>query len=190
MGFLGNVIKGAATTAAIRAGTSIGTNLAKNYFTGNMKMPDLNLGSAAGAISLPFGLDAYIAKPVRDAASKLNIQMPSSINGVSLPSLPDFSSVSGEVEGMLSNMNFSPEKLGLRSVSEILANPDINAMKEVQWASPVNLNDMPDVNKLMDGIDLTNLGINVNSLDSIESTINTVKSNPSLSSISKITGLF
>lgn len=157
--------KGAVRAIAVRAGTKIGSAAYGAYKSGNFKLPDVNMPNVlenlgvkldTGAeLKLPGGLEGYVSKPARDAISKIGL--PTEINGVPLPGLPDYSSVAPQVENMFKSVGISTDKLGIRSVDEILKNTDLLKMEiNVPAAARViNADNVPDINKMYDGFDVS-----------------------------------
>ncbi len=65
--------------------------------------------------------------------------------------------MSSKVDEYLSGFGFDAEKLGIRSVSDILKEPDLSALKDVNWASPVTIDTIPDLTKSMDAFDINSV---------------------------------
>lgn len=166
---IGKAIGRSVISSAVDIGTSTVINKA---MSSGFKAPKVDIKMDSGGLKLPYGLDSYISKPVKDVANKLNLSVPTEINGVKLPSMPDLTQVSGKVEGALSSMGLSTKLLGIRDINDILSNPDIVALKNVDFASPINLNNMPDVNTLMNKVDISVIENSVNKVPDIESILN------------------
>jgi hypothetical protein len=88
------------------------------------------------------------------AASLTGVKLPSEIGGVPLPTLPDLSSMTSKVDEQLASLGISTKDLGIRDVSDILKEPNIDSLKNVQFESPVDLNNMPDITKSLDGFQI------------------------------------
>lgn len=158
-------------TSILKAGANNAMNTVKSYdYKGHINsalsmagvdMPKLEVPDAVknwnfnidpSIIKLPTGVDNYISPVASTLLSHVNL--PSELGSIPLPSLPDYSSVTSQVEGYLSGMGFSTSALGIRSIEDILKEPDITSLKAVQFASPVDLNNMPDITTIMDDVDI------------------------------------
>lgn len=105
------------------------------------------------AIKLPAGIENYLSPVTTGLLS--GVKLPSEINGVQIPQLPDLSSVSTDLDSMLSGIGFDTNKLGIRSVDDILKEPDLSALKSVQFELPIDLNNMPDLTASLDDFDMS-----------------------------------
>ena len=165
MGKITSIIRGGMRAVDIGRTVSSGLN-AVGYDVPKLDVPEglksYKPNFNAESIKLPAGVDSYISPVVSKAIS--GFSLPTSIGGVSLPKMPDLSSVASEVDHKLSSLGFDTSKLGIRSVNDILANPDLSALKNVEFASPVDLNNMPDLSKAMDGFDLSEAQSQVDSI--------------------------
>jgi hypothetical protein len=162
MGFLKSTIKSGANNAINQIkNVDMGTKLNSALGSMGLEMPKLDVPDVAknmklnidpSAIKMPAGMDSYIS-PI---ASKLmsGVKLPSEIGGVPLPQMPDLSSVSSEVDGYLSGMGLDTNKLGIRSVGEILKTPNLSELKQVQFESPVDMNNLPDLTSSLDDFSL------------------------------------
>ena len=162
MGFLKSTIKSGAYNAINQIkSVDMGSKLNSALGSMGLEMPKLEMPEAAknmkldldpSALKMPAGMDSYIS-PI---ASKLmsGVKLPSEIGGVPLPQMPDLSSVSSEVDGYLSGMGLDTNKLGIRSVGEILKAPNLSELKSVQFESPVDMNNLPDLTTSLDGFDM------------------------------------
>lgn len=104
-------------------------------------------------IKLPAGVENYLSPVTTSLLS--GVKLPSEINGVQIPQLPDLSSVSTDIDSMLSGIGFDTNKLGIRSVDDILKEPDLSALKSVQFESPIDLNNIPDVTTSLDDFNIS-----------------------------------
>lgn len=102
-------------------------------------------------LKLPAGIDSGLSPIAAKLAS--GIKLPSEIGGVPLPELPDLSSVTSEVNSFISGMGIDTNKLGIRSVDEILKEPDLSALKAVQFETP-KVADIPDLTASMEGLNI------------------------------------
>lgn len=118
-------------------------------------MKNMKLNIDPSVLKMPAGIDNYISPVTKAISNAAGVKLPSEINGVPLPQLPDLFSVSSELESHLSGLGFDADKLGIRNISDILKEPDLSALKKVQFASPVDLNNMPDLTESFDGFDLS-----------------------------------
>ena len=135
-----------------------------------MKMPDatkdwkLNLDPSV--IKPPAGMTNYFSPIAQKLASLSGVKLPSEIGGVPLPTLPDLSSVSSKVDEFLSGFGFNTEKLGIRSVDDILKEPDLKSISNVPSLNTVDPNNMPDITTAMDGFDIDGIQKEVNDMTS------------------------
>lgn len=162
MGYIQNVIKnGAANSIARFKNYDVAGKMNSALDSFGIEMPKLSMPEAAkemkldldpSVIKMPAGVDNYIS-PI---AAKLTsgVKLPSELGGIPLPQMPDLSSVSSEVDGYLSGMGLDTNKLGIRSVSDILKEPDLSSLKQVQFESPVDLDNMPDITKSLDDFNM------------------------------------
>lgn len=172
-------------TSLLKAGATSSLNRIKNYDvagkatkqldTLNIDLPDLGIAEATkdwkldidpSVVKLPAGVSSYISPLAKQFAAGTGLKLPSEINGVKLPEMPDLSSVTSKVDEFISGMGIDTEKLGIRSVSDILAEPDLSALKSVEFSQPVDLNNMPDLTTVMDGFELGGLQSDIDSLTS------------------------
>lgn len=170
-------------TKLVRTGAGIAMNNFKSYdvegqvnsalkLTGtNLQLPKVEMPEAAknfkmnidpSVIKLPAGVDSYISPLASGILS--NLKLPSELGNIPLPTMPDLSSVTSKVDEYLSGFGFSTEKLGIRSVSDILKEPDISSLKNVEWASPVTIDNIPDLTKSMDAFDIDSLQSQINGI--------------------------
>lgn len=133
-----------------------------------IEMPNLEnnmkLNIDPSAVKLPAGVTNYISPLTSKLTEITNVKLPSEINGVSLPTLPDLSSVSSEVDNALSKFGFDTDKLGIRSVGDILKEPDLSSLKNVQFEQPVDLNNLPDITSSLDDFDMSDTQSQIDSL--------------------------
>ena len=133
-----------------------------------MDVPKLNNMKFENNIKLPAGVDSYISPIASTALSK--VSLPAGLGSIPIPQMPDLSSVSADVDNFVSGMGINTKDLGIRSVSDILKEPDLSALKSVQFESPVDVNNLPDLSHALDGFELPNidelksLGVNINSI--------------------------
>lgn len=161
-------------TKLFKAGVTNSLNQFKNVDVGgkissavnssgiDFKMPDVagatkdwKLNVDTSTLKLPAGVSNYISPLASKAMEK--VKLPTSISGLpipQLPTLPDLSSVTSQVEDALGSVNFNTEKLGIRSVSDILKAPDISSLYGGGTQSPVDLNNMPDLTKALEGFNV------------------------------------
>lgn len=126
------------------------------------------------SIKLPAGVDSYLSPVASGLLS--GVKLPAEIGGVKLPELPDLSSVSSKVDDYLSGMGLDTEKLGIRSVDEILKTPDLSALKGVGTVSTPDLStamQMPDLSSAMEGFDISSIQ---SQIDEITSTMPSMES--------------
>lgn len=135
----------------------------------SFKMPekakDMRINLDPSVLKLPGGVDNYISPLASAALSKVSI--PSSIGGVNLPqlpSMPDLSSVTNQVENGLGKFGFDTDKLGIRGISDILAAPDLKSLKGVVNFTPVDLENMPDLTKSLDGFNVDSIQNEIDNL--------------------------
>lgn len=103
-------------------------------------------------LKLPAGIDSGLSPIAAKLAS--GIKLPSEVGGVPLPELPDLSSVTSEVNSFISGMGIDTNKLGIRSVDEILKTPDFSALKSVQSAAPPTITELPDLTSSMEDFNI------------------------------------
>ena len=103
-------------------------------------------------IKPPAGMTDYFSPIAKKLTSLTGFKLPSEIGGVPLPTLPDLSSVSSKVDEYLSSFGLDTKKLGLGSVDDILKEPDLKSIAKVPTYGGVDMNNLPDVNSAMDGI--------------------------------------
>ena len=106
-------------------------------------------------IKLPAGVESYISPLASGLLS--NAKLPSEFGGIQLPQLPDLSSVSSDINGYLSGIGLDTNQLGIRNIDDILKEPDLSSLKDVQFESPVDLDNMPDLTKSLDDFDMSGL---------------------------------
>ena len=99
-------------------------------------------------LKLPAGLGTYLS-PIESTILN-NVKLPAEIGGVKLPELPDLSSVTSKVDEYLSGMGFDTEKLGIRSVEDILKTPDLSALNGGSLANLTNITSLPDITNSFD----------------------------------------
>lgn len=135
-------------------------------FLPKVEVPDAlkgaNLKFNTNAIKLPAGVDSYISPILSGFLS--NVNFPTEVNGVPIPKLPDFSSVSSDVSKHLSGIGFDTDKLGIRSIDEILQNPDISSLKSVQFESPIDPSKIPSLSDPMSGFDISSIQKEIDSV--------------------------
>ncbi|MBO7452218.1 MAG: hypothetical protein J6U54_17970 [Clostridiales bacterium] len=158
-------VKSAAISSAMNSNlASQGIDKVRSMVAGQAQVPKINVGD----IKMPAGVDKYISPVADKVASHINI--PTSFNGVSLPKipeLPDLSSVSSEVGSKLSSIGLDTDKLGIRSVDDILKNPDISALKASDLGhTPKVIDDFGDVTKAMDQFDINAVQDQINGMTS------------------------
>lgn len=130
----------------------------------NMKMPDkVELPDALKNFKPNFGVNDLKIPPMLSGglspiASKLmsGVKLPSEIGGVSLPELPDLSSVTSEINGFMSSIGIDTNKLGIRSVEDILKTPEI-AFDLNSVALTPTIPELPDFSSSLDGFDIGEL---------------------------------
>lgn len=143
--------------------------------TSRLDPPELNKLQFKGNLKLPNGVDSYISPIAAQALSHVGIpsQLASELNlgSITMPELPDISSVTADIESLAASMNFDTDKLGIRSVSEILEQPDLSALKNVSFEDPVDIDHLPDLSHALDGLDMSfsmdelkNLGVPIGSI--------------------------
>ena len=123
-----------------------------------IEMPEaaknMKLDIDPSVVKLPAGVTNYMSPLSSFAASLTGVKLPSEIGGVPLPTLPDLSSMTSKVDEQLASLGISTKDLGIRDVSDILKEPNIDSLKNVQFESPVDLNNMPDITKSLDGFQI------------------------------------
>lgn len=171
MGYVTDMLKGGVNSAKNQIKSyDIGGHIKSGIESAGIQTPEMPTRlkewkapkMETGRIKLPAGVDTYIPAAFADKMPRLDI--PSEINGVQLPQLPDLSSVSSELDKNLLGIGFDTNKLGIRSVDEILKEPDLTSLKSVQFESPVDLNNMPDLTTSMDEFDIDELTSKFDSL--------------------------
>ena len=171
MGVLKSIAIGGAKTA-LRSAASAGTNYAiDSALSGNLKMPDVKMPDIAGKLnikidksnlSLPSGVENYLSPPIKDAISKVGL--PSSINGVSLPSFPDLTSVIPKIESAISSIGLTPEALGISDITNLLKGNSITAL--MGGKMPSMSFDVPDVNSVINDVDISSFESSISSYES------------------------
>lgn len=177
MGYIQNVIKGGVNSSIqsiknanimghINSGvSSLGDSLgipkteipdAIKNFKPNYAITDLNLPVA--------NISSYISPVASGILS--GIELPSELGGIPLPEMPDLSSVTEEVNGYISGFGIDTNALGIRSVSDILKNPDLTELKDVTFEDPVDLDNMPDLTKSLDAFNISEAQKDIDSLTS------------------------
>lgn len=176
MGTITSLLKGGATSAMNQFKNSVSVDKINSQLSAagsglqipKVDMPEsvknLKLNIDPSVLQLPAGIDSYISPLASAAISASGLKLPSEINGVKLPQMPDLSSVSSEVNNALSGLGLDTNKLGIRSVDDILATPDLSSLKNVNFASPVDLNSMPDLTTAMDSVDIDGIQGEINNL--------------------------
>ncbi len=178
MSYVKDILKGGAASALNQIKSyDIGGALKNSLSSAgiNVDMPKLNLDTTKidgkkidlSKIQLPGGAENYISPITSKALSVVSV--PSSINGVpipELPKLPDLSSVSSQVDGYLLSHGLDTEKLGIRSVDDILETPDLASLKSVQWDSPATF-DLLDLDSAIDKFDMAEAQKKIDSLSSL-----------------------
>lgn len=154
-----SVIKGGVGSTLNQIKSSVNPGKVTSEITNSLgiEMPNvsskLNVKFSDDAFKLPAGMDTYLPAGLSGLTS--NLKMPTEIAGIQLPELPDLSSVTSEVDTALTGIGFDTEKLGIRNIDDILKSPDLASLKNVQFETPVDLNNMPDLAHAMDGFDLS-----------------------------------
>lgn len=149
---------------------SIGIEVPKFEMPDAAKNMKLNLDPSI--IKLPAGIDSYIS-PLASKAME-GVKLPSEFNGIPIPEMPDLSSVSSEVNNYMSGIGLDTDKLGIRNVGDILKEPDLSSLKSVQFESPVDLNNLPDLSTVMDDFDLSEAQKQINDITSKSSIIDNI----------------
>lgn len=116
-----------------------------------VKLGDTTLNS----LKLPAGVTNYIPKVAMDYLG--DIRLPSEIGGIPLPKLPDLSSVTSEIQGLLSGVGIDTNKLGIRDVSSILKEPNLSSLKDVNVPTISADGTIEDAIKAMDGFSVPGL---------------------------------
>ena len=177
MGKITNFLKGGATdmvnqVKSIDVSSQINSAISSTNLT-SFKMPDIDtseltknikFGTKLSDVKLPGGMTNYISPVVTKMFG--NVKLPSEIGGISLPKLPDLSSVIPEVESFLSGIGFDTKALGIRSISDILKEPDLSSLKNVQFDSRIDMNNLPDMSKALDGFNIDSLQSDIDTLTS------------------------
>lgn len=112
------------------------------------------------------GMDTFLS-PVTSMLAK-GIDIPTEIGGVklpTLPTLPDLSSATDGINEIMSSMNIDTNKLGIRSVSDILKAPDLTSLADVEFDYPVDLNNMPDLTKSLGDFDVDGVKDSFNTIE-------------------------
>ena len=174
MGSITNILKGQANNAISQLkGMNIENEINSRIKSANLdfelpklEVPDSlkNVKLDVSSFKLPAGVDSYISPVVSQLLS--GIKLPSEIGGLSLPQLPDLSSVSSKVDDFLSGFGFDTNKLGIRDIEDILQEPDLSALKNVTFESPIDLNNMPDLTQSLDDFDLSGLQSEIDGMTS------------------------
>ncbi len=150
-------------------------NTAINNAGIDMQLPKVDLSEATkdwefkfdpGIVKLPAGIDNYISPLAKQGLSA--IKLPSELGNIPLPTMPDLSSVSSKIDESLAGLGIDTQKLGIRSVNDILKEPDLSALKKVDFAQPVDLDNMPDLTKSLDGFDIGGLQSQIDGLMSTD----------------------
>ncbi len=163
-------------TSLMKAGSSSMMGQLKNYnvngyissalkdATSDLDLPKINVPDTVkglkfnidpSIVKLPAGVDTYMSPVLSGILS--HVKLPAELGNIPLPTMPDLSSVSSKVDEYLSGFGLDTEKLGIRSVSDILKEPDLSALKDVNWASPVTIDTIPDLTKSMDAFDINSV---------------------------------
>lgn len=169
----------------IKTGANQSLNRLKNYDVGGkmtsaiesagfdipkVEMPDqvkeMKLNIDPSIIKPPAGMTNYISPLLEKGLSLTGVKLPSEIGGVELPTLPDLSSVSSKVDEYVSGLGIDTEALGIRNVSDILKEPDLKSITKVPSTSPVDYNNLPDINSAMDGFNMDSIQSEIDSLTS------------------------
>lgn len=138
----------------------------------NIQMPKFQMPEAAkqlkldidpSIMKLPAGVTNRISPVAMQAASLAGVKLPSEIGGVSLPQMPDLSSMTSKVEESLSGIGFDTDKLGIRSISDILKEPDLSSLANVKFETPPKV-DIPDVTKAFDSFDMSGIQGDIDSM--------------------------
>lgn len=156
MGIAGKIASFGVQTAISKAVDTGTSYLANKAISGELKMPSaatnalnkLGVGFEGGELKLPYGLNSYIAKPVADMLSSVGAKIPTSINGVPLPALPDISQAAGPITSALSSVGLDTDILGMRSISDILDYPDLTAVINGKLPTSATVA-TPDINSIM-----------------------------------------
>ena len=178
MGYVKDILKGGAASALNQIKSyDIGGTLKSGLSSAGLdvNMPKLNLDTTKidgkkidlSKIRLPGGATNYISPILSKTVPEFSV--PSSINGVpipELPKLPDLSSVSSQVDGYLSTHGFDTEKLGIRSVDDILEVPDLASLKGVQWDDPATF-EIPDLDSALNNFDMEEAQKKIDNLSSL-----------------------
>lgn len=176
MGTITSLLKGGATSAMNQIKNSVSVDKINSQLSAagsSLQIPKVDMPESVknvklnidpSILQLPAGIDNYISPLASAAINASGFKLPSEINGVKLPQMPDLSSVSSEVDNVLSGIGLDTNKLGIRSVDDILETPDLSALKSVDFASPVDLNNMPDLTKVMDGVNIDGIQGEINNL--------------------------
>lgn len=169
----------------LKTGASQSLNQIKNYDIGkdlksaqsmvgldNVQLPKFEMPEAAkqmkldvdpSIMKLPAGVTNRISPVAMKAASLAGVKLPSEIGGVPLPQMPDLSSMSSKVEESLSGFGFDTGKLGIRSVSDILKEPDLSSLANVKFETPPKV-DMPDITSAFDSFSMDGIQSEIDSM--------------------------
>lgn len=153
--------------------SALGTTNITNFKMPNLDTSELTKGmkfdTKLSDVKLPGGMTNYLPPVVSKIFGE--VKLPSEIGGVPLPQLPDLSSVTDEVESFLSGIGFNTNTLGIRSITDILKEPDLSSLKNVQFDTRSNtdvnvssLDDIPDISSLLNGFDVSGLQGDINQL--------------------------
>ena len=115
-------------------------------------------------IKLPAGVNSYISPLAQGLLS--NIKLPEGIGGLSLPQLPDLSSVTSKIEESMSSMGLDTSKIGMNSVEDILKEPDLSSLYSVPSTLTFDVNNMPDPNSIMSEFDISGTQAQINEMSS------------------------
>lgn len=180
MGYMKSVLKGGLSSAMGQIKSyDISSKVNSQLSSVGVKVPNIGLSDSVknlkfdidpSILKLPAGVENYISPIANGVLS--NVKVPEELGklGIPLPEMPDLSSVTSDVDKFMSGMGIDTNKLGIRSVSDILKEPDLSALKQVQFESTVDLNNMPDLSHALDDFQMPNidelkqLGVDVNSI--------------------------
>ena len=164
MGSITNLIKsGASKSLSQFKNYDVGGKVDKALNSAGIELPEVEMPDVAKEMKLnidpsvikpPEGLTNRISPLAQKAASLSGVKLPSEIGRVKLPTMPDLSSVSSKVDEGLSKFGFDTEKLGIRSVEDILKEPDFSSLYSVPSVNSTPNVDIPDVSKSLDEFDM------------------------------------
>lgn len=174
MGSITNILKGQANNAMSQIkGMNVENEINSRLKSANIdfQLPDLEVPDSiknfkldVSSFKLPAGVDSYISPVVSQLLS--GIKLPSEIGGLSLPQLPDLSSISSKVDDYLSGLGLDTSKLGIGDVSDILKEPDLSVLNNISFESPIDLNNMPELTTSLDDFDLSGLQSEIDGMTS------------------------